>query len=604
MEDQFLHECLPRLPEQLFGEILQYLDADHIFLLLQVPQLRQTVIDEIYTKEVHFALSPTRRPHICNGRSDLVDITSLTECDDFLEENPDINPKTVAVITHGDFSSLRTFLQKHAKRLAAIPCVEILVESYSLASYEMDFVLSRPNLTKLQIGGITMEHCGSSLEENLLNCTSLDQLVILGHQINNWSRVIFPPSITVLDISWNLHTDITTMVFPPRLNELFLNRSGISDSILKSLTFPSSLQTLQLTHNMLEHLDVSCLPRTIETLDLSSNIIESISGQWPPYLKTILLHGNSLHDHSFAHMGQWPQNLQTLRVDVNKLFSFGALKGLPDDLHYLDVSHNNFNRYEILDNHGSTFEFPRNLKTLFLTGNDRLKYDDQHRRIRFPPTLTKLNMDGCNITSLEHFHFPSSLISLSVSGNRISDICSYIGHGVDWTQLSRLVKLELVYNRINSVAHWVPPRNLRTLNLSENSFTELRRAQTPLFDGVEIQLTTLILDDNQITHLDSVRFPPQLRTISLENNLITASLDLAPFSSIQEVFLKGNTLTGVYFSYSSTESKVKKLDLTQNEILRKSKTKEQVAAFYELLETGFGKAVCRPKFNLNSVHIF
>ena len=261
MEVQFLHQYLPQLPEQLIGEIIQYLDSDHIQFLLKVANLRQTIINEVYAREVHFVLSPTRRPHPCSSRSDLIDFTTFADADDFLLENPDINPRTVAVITHGDFSSLRSLFEKHAERFEKhIQRVEVLIESYNLTSEELDFVLSIPHLTKLQVGGITLGLCGDSLEQNLQKCISLDQLVILGHQIRDWSRVVFPLSVTVLDISWNPNTDISTMTFPPHIRDLFLNRSGIDDNLLVSMKFPKSLKTLQLTHNKLKELSVSHLP--------------------------------------------------------------------------------------------------------------------------------------------------------------------------------------------------------------------------------------------------------------------------------------------------------------------------------------------------------
>lgn len=606
MEVQFLHQYLPQLPEQLIGEIIQYLDSDHIQFLLKVANLRQTIINEVYAREVHFVLSPTRRPHPCSSRSDLIDFTTFADADDFLLENPDINPRTVAVITHGDFSSLRSLFEKHAERFEKhIQRVEVLIESYNLTSEELDFVLSIPHLTKLQVGGITLGLCGDSLAQNLQKCISLDQLVILGHQIRDWSRVVFPLSVTVLDISWNPNTDISTMTFPPHIRDLFLNRSGIDDNLLMSMKFPKSLKTLQLTHNKLKKLSVSHLPPSLETLDLSSNTISNIVGSWPPYLKTILLHGNALNDKSFDSMASWPQNLQRLRLDVNQIHFLSSLKSLPADLHYLDLSQNHFTRLEVANSAPYPyFVFPRNLKTLFLTGNDRFKYTNLVNRIEFPSTLTKLNMDGCNISSLEHFKFPENLTSLSISGNRIDNICTYNGNGVDWTQLNHLLKLELVYNRIKTLQEWVPPKNLQSLNLSENNLTELNSVKTPLFQGIDVSLTSLVLDENYISRIGDVKFPRSLQTISLENNLLTGLLNLTPFSGIREVFLKGNTITGILCDRLPGTAKITTLDLTQNEILRTSKDKEKVNEFFETLEKCFGKAVVRRKFNLNSVHTF
>lgn len=601
MEDAFLREYLPLLPEQLLGLILQYLDSDHILLLLKVPSLRQLIINEIYAREIHFVLSPTRRPHPCKVRSDVLDITTFADIDDFLSENPDINPLTVAVITHGDFSSLQTLFDKYSSRFKnSVNNVDILIESCDLNPSDMDYVLSIPHLRRLHVGGLSSD----LMAQNLYKCVALDQLVILGHKISSWSDVLFPSSVTLLDISWNPHTQIGSMVFPENLRDLFLNMSGIDDTLLEKLSFPSSLRTIQFTHNDLKHFNASSLPKHLETLDVSSNTITEITGQWPPYLKTILLHGNNLHDSSFDAMDSWPQNLQTLRLDANRLFNLGSLKELPSDLHYLDLSQNLFTKFEFeTPSKYPFFAFPRNLRTLFLTGNDRFQYSDNGIRIQFPATLTKLNIDGCNINSLHHFQFPSSLKSLSVSGNRLKDISSYNGDGTNWTQLKSLSSLEFVFNQIEDLRGWMPPKNLQLLNLSENNLKMLTSVDTPIFQEHDLHLFTLILDENSISRIGDVKFPLKLRTLSLENNLITGLLELAPFAGIREVLLRGNTITGINCSAVSL-SKLTKLDLTQNEILRTSKDKEKVDAFFEKLETGLQRKVVRRKYNLNSVHTF
>lgn len=629
---EFLEKHFLRLPWPIIIDVLQFLPSELIYdPLIKVPQLRNLIIDQYYAKEVHFILSPTLRPHFCTTNTqkrELIDITSYGEIEDFLVENKDVVPQLVKVITSQDFHSMDLLLKTYADFFKSVPNLEFYIEKYELADSDMRSLLGFPNLLKLQTGRIRLRKATLAMAENFPKLANLKEIVFLGHEKPNWSQIEFPPQLKNLDMSWYSETDVTSVNLPESVVNLYWNQAGLRNQTLDRVGFPARLETLMLTNNNLEFINVSQLPQSLTTLDISNNNLSKFewhgeNPRWPPNLKSILLTNNLLDDKALKSLRkiQWPAYLENLRLDMNKFTSLQSLVGLPENLKYLDLSDSSLSSFRVSsDQQYPYFRFPESLETLNVQCCRSLKYSQDssdlvlpEHRIRFPAKLETLNMAECNIEILSFFHFPSSLQTLSLSGNKIEHLDSY-DYSMDgedilsWTQLKNLRDLDLFYNKIESLENWKPPPAIRAIDLRRNLITSLTAANTPMFSEEHSQtlvnLHMLNLEQNNINDIDpTLTLPPNLTHLNLSSNNLSefefwpgiirhANLITLDLSRNQIVKIKVENKNGDI-------SNLRELGLARNTGTFEMSTDE----FYSALEQ-MGLQVLRRKHNLKSLHTF
>ncbi|EFO62195.1 Hypothetical protein GLP15_4624 [Giardia lamblia P15] len=166
--------------------------------------------------------------------------------------------------------------------------------------------------------------------------------------------------------------------------------------------------------------------------------------------------------------------------------------------------------------------------------------------LRLSPPLVSVTIDGCNLTSI-------ALKDLGLTGSLM------------------LLYLDLSNNALDTVTGALFPRNLVSLNLSNNRISqfecmELSRLQVLRLGGNSFthipplqslpMLTQAYLENNRITHLDlrSLADNPRLAFLSLNNNNITAlnaggsSKRLISLDSLEILTLKGNPLESICFA--------------------------------------------------------
>lgn len=156
-----------------------------------------------------------------------------------------------------------------------------------------------------------------------------------------------------------------------------------------------------------------------------------------------------------------------------------------------------------------------------------------------PPGLTKLNLVGKHIPSLQGVIFPSSLTEINFYGNQIKNL-----RGVNFPPGLKI--LELTHNQIESLEGVHFPSELTKLSMILNQITTLEGVHFP--DG----LIELNLGQNKITSLNGVQFPPGLRILKLDQNQTLTSLAGVQFPpELVELDLHNNhkitSLEGVQF---------------------------------------------------------
>lgn len=631
---EFQGSLFEDLPWNILCEVFKYLPSDIISeTLLLVPLLRHLIIEQYYSKEIHLILSPTPRPHFCTSdaqKKELIDITSYGEIEDFLIDNPDINPTLIQVITSQDFRSLELLLNQFHDRLRSAPKLNIHVDSYNMTHEDARLIMSFPNLHKFQTGRMNLRNFSTVLNESVGNMDNLKELVFLGHDMSDWSGVTFPPNLVNLDVSWNSFTDVTSMKLPENLQNLYWNQAGIKNGIFEKLRFPPGLKTLMVTYNDLHWINVSQLPQTLETVDLSNNNLMTFkadvsNASWPPNLKSILLHNNCIDDNALKELSaiKWPPLLENLRLDENKFTSLQHLNTLPDYLKYLDLSDTHIKTFVVAHEADEYpyFVFPDLLSLLNIQNCRELRYGDLEamtsvppsQRVRFPENLETLNLSECNFDRLGYFIFPKHVKRLSLTGNLIRDLTSYnyFMDGrelISWSQLENLKELELFYNNISHLQDWVPPSTLGKLDLRRNKFKILTATHTPLFNEIHNQgladFRSINLEQNEIHTIDRrLWLPPNLTSFNLARNNLAQFVftpGIANHQNLSLIDLSWNQIEKISLLEPKAASHLTEINLSRNAGAQFQMTTEE---FYEVFKK-MGLTVTKKKHNLKSVHQF
>lgn len=625
----FLLRWLPALPWIVIGEILLLLPLELISdILLRAPALRQVIIEQYYSQDLHLILSPTLRPHACytsdQQKRDLIDIVTYGEIVDFLHANPDITPHTIKIITSQDFRSMDILLQRFRSRFEQAPRLEFHIENYELLPQDISTIFSFPNLCKLQTGRIKLRKCLQSLSAGLSQLHALTNLVFLGHEVKDWSAIQLPPNIRNLDVSWFKKTDVTSMSIPDSVVNLYWNQVGLDNTIFEKLKWPLNIKTLMLTYNNLIRIDISQLPQTLETIDLSNNNLHAFlwdnpqKPSWPRALKSILLNNNLLDDNSLRVLSEieWPPFLENLRLDENKFTALDHLIDLPDCLKYLDLSDTPLRT--LVCGSSTYFKFPELLDTLNMQGcrswsNSSFlgSFDHVENRVTFPSNLVTLNLSECNFQTLACFRFPESVRTISLAGNGLKDLTSYnlnVGSTevINWEHLSCLEDLDLFYNSLEHLHGWVPPKSLKRINFGNNTFKILTRENTPLLQAEHYTSTDALQDvnfeSNELQQVDTrVEFPRNLQSLNLSSNLFTSfefNESIANHKRLEVLNLSKNKIEQLRVispekQYSST---LRRLDLSGNKTL--------TASFEDLSKVLYqmGLEAVKRKHNIRTLH--
>ncbi|KAK6455838.1 uncharacterized protein RJT20DRAFT_51070 [Scheffersomyces xylosifermentans] len=618
----FVTEYLQKLPDHLIVQVVRQLPFDYVkeFLLqLKGSVIRNVIKQELYRQELHFVISPTKRPYISRlpkDQREFIKFTGYFDIRQFLEDNPDINPAKLLVISGGDFISLRNLLQENKSRLVnEVKHLEITLEECELRSSDIEFLLSFPNLRRLQVSRFKLKDSDiSEINHALANHNGLEEILFLGQQYSSWSGVTFPPNLVQLDLSWNETTMVGTINLPKSLEEIYFNQVGLDDYVFANLRYPENLKILMLTRNYLSKLDIATLPRTLEIIDLSFNNIDtyedSSSVGWPPKLQSLLLAFCEIDDDVFKTISklQWPKELKNLVLEGNMLQRFENLD-FPDSLELLDLSKNHLVSFLNPNNSadmGPYFNFPESLKSLRLSDLLNMTYNETTTsRIKFPNGLTELDLNETCIYSLHVFEFPTSLEKLVLSGNNLQDLKSYNDGLRNWFQLENLLQLDLYFNKLSDISQWNPPPKLKWLMLAANSIEELH-PDLPIFSDPNNSLRIIDVSRCGVSRVDpNIKIPQFLSTLNLSHNLLKGKFvvptSITSHKYLEILDLSENDISEIEFTAKGCASNLKYLNLSKNKI---KPSRQEIERFYKDLEYGLGVLPKAKKSNVSSIHKF
>lgn len=620
--DTFLVNHFPNLPDDIIVSVIKQLSLDYIIeWILHVPQLEDIVLQQFYNQnEIQFLISPTKRPHLNHVPHDKLELTTFKgyyQICTFLTENASkFVPKKLVIICGGDWLSLVCLLTDFEIWLSKIEQLELVLETHPLKSKDLENILAFKNLSKIHFSGVSLKGCSKWLRqtEMLVNHPSLSNIILLKHEIINWTDIELPRGLKSLDLSWDSTINIKTLKIPSGVEEIYFNSAKVDTiSNIDMSLCGENLNTLMLTYNSLTLISLKHLPPNLKTLDLSCNLISEIKDieyGWPD-LDNLLLRDNRLVDYSISQVTQWPENLKMLALTANELETISYLENLPDTIEVLDLSNNEFKSL-LVSSTGESFKFPKNLKNLQIAGCKLLLPEDgdtsMSSYLTFPHQLEELNLSECNITSLNAFKFPLSLVKLALSGNIIRNLCSYDDHiSKSWTVLKHLRELDLYSNNIRNLEGWKIPENLKYLDLRVN-YIETLLSDWPIFNSEfnqDLQLSHLNISYCRLEAIsDNLQLPRYLRVLDLSNNSIAGTFKLLVcYKQLFSLNLSMNLIKDIEIvDDPNGVCNIFELDLGENYICHANRNKESIQEFYLKLESGLHITIKNKKFKVNSLH--
>lgn len=264
---------------------------------------------------------------------------------------------------------------------------------------------------------------------------------------------------------------------------------------------------------------------TLTTLDLKYGDITNITGlEYASQLTTLDLSGNAISDLTPLHQ---ITSLTTLLLKVNKtaqVADLTPLVGLP------------------------------NLTTLSLVGNNYGTQPDSLAVLTQLPTLTSLDLQNTKLTQLPNLTNLTNLRSLSVMGNKLTDVSAIF-------DLSALTNLTLSFNKIQSVEGIQRLKNLQVLGLGLNPLEDVSPLQNMT------TLTSLTLDSTKITSagLASLQQLTKLESLVLDfNKTISDLTPLANMTSLQRLVLNNDNVSDL--TPIAHLKNLRELELNNNQI--------------------------------------
>ncbi|GEQ66766.1 hypothetical protein JCM33374_g429 [Metschnikowia sp. JCM 33374] len=590
--NEFLHTWFPKLPANIIENVCGYLCPETIKdTLLKAPELRNVIIDCYYSKEITLWLTPKEIrigfccPEPIFRSSDPMDLVSSKDIEGFLLDYPDIDPHLIKVKAYNSFNLMAKTLRKFYSRLAQAPSLEIYIDEDNIELSELALLMSFPNLFKLHLSGVYLNVSVNELSSLLGISQSLKHMILRSERLDFRGYVKLPPNLTHLDLNWNSTwcNDFADYVTPM-----------CSEKFLQSLFFLSSIKVLKIKDAGLE-----------KSISLAYNLLEEsslkqLSGiAWPEFLETLDLRGARIN--LLEHLSSLPQYIKHLNLSRSLITGF-------------KVTHN--------DDGYPFFRFPEcleklEMKSIKIIGDEFSPDSTIHggipleQRLQFPHCLKFLNLDFCrSFLNLADVVFPPSLEILILRSNEIHDLTSYnltVGTEeiVNWTHLINLKKLNLMFNSIENLENWCPPKSLREVELYGNCIRRLTKCNTPLFSerfrDYTNNITMLGFRSNPVAIIDEdLVLPRNLKTLKLSPSDLKEFVftdEIASHKTLTNIELIGENIERIFVKSPGHTSQLKSFSFSSR---RFQMTTED---FYDIFRQ-LGLAITKKPENIYTEHVF
>ncbi|CAH2351502.1 hypothetical protein CLIB1423_03S07756 [[Candida] railenensis] len=470
--------------------------------LLTIIELRELEAKKV---EVETANPNFQYLNICIEFNDEFE-SNLNLLSDFLESNPKILVKIpdIAYHIHFDYdkswSDVKSFEKEAYSRFLNVlneVAGKQVVQCSIINKYELKtiYLTERNDLQVL----------GQEIQEDISKWTNLKVCDYGENFIRFFPGVKFPDGLETLNIGggYSLET-LSGFKIPSRLKTLIASKGCITS--IDNVTFPPSLERLDLVDNKIYFLNYVQLPPNLVSLDISQNRVDNLRGV------------------------VFPRNLKSLSLAANPIECIKGAK-FPESLDYLDLS--------FLPNESMTgLKFPDSLKELNLQQSMT-----NTRGLKLPARLLSLNLAQNGVNSINPLKLPNSIQSLHLGKNNIKTLNKvsfpmqlrelYLGDNLITTLKNIQFPLSLEILDMDMDPEWeehekyittlkdvVFPPNLKVLKLRGHKIKSLESFEFPFY------LEHLCLAYNELKIVRNIKFGRNLKILDLSGNNELAGIDM------------------------------------------------------------------------------
>ena len=353
--------------------------------------------------------------------------------------------------------------------------------------------------------------------EFIENMNSLQSLTLREQNHLNDINISFPNSINYLNINNCENLVSANANYPKNLQKLSItNCKSLTD--ISDINFPDAIYELRLSNNSIKDISQVNWPHNLKYLSLTSNEMEVVNGsKWSDNLEILDLSFNNISDITNINL---PNGLIELYIGDNEIIDISNLRNLIN-IQLFSAGSNYIENISVIEN-------MTNLKEVYFGStvwwcyyfyngsgpySNCIAYSRDHGNniksvnIKWPKSITKLELDNNKIEILEDIDFPTGITKLDLSYNEINKIS---------LEIDNLRYVYLNNNNISDISGIKVPnaKTNRELNLADNNIKEINAEWTN--GGID----TLVLSNNNISSIDNVVWPKNLDSLALNNNNI------------------------------------------------------------------------------------
>ena len=495
-----------------------------------------------------------------------------------------------------------------------------------LTAYISDFsgIEKFVNLKELTIGiPNEVEYVDFTPIETLKN---LERLVI-GNNLNSDFYGIFNinhlakvfPNLKTLYIYGIHNININHIEWPTTLEEIKIAECTFLEQPIVDWSELNHLKSLYIRQTNLCTIQDIKIPKNVEEIRFDSNELANLDNvDFGNCLSYIDLNDNQIEDISNV---KFPNTLEKLLIGKNKLKSIDSLKD-NTNLKLLSISDNYIEDIRVVENltnltglYAGTWYavlFPGVISGQIIDRENEIK---NISNIKWPESLTFLDLSGNKITNIDNIHFPEKLNEIRLNKNEIAEINNFtilsnwrtinlenndiskitglkfepttktrylqLSYnqitnfvGVDWTN-SLIEELDIAHNNLSTLENL--PTDLEILVANNNKLSDISNV-----NWNALPIDSLDLACNQIEVVNNIEWNSHLRYLILSYNHISDISSLRFTSSLDALELAGNNISDLSVFSNEESNELIGLNLAKNNI-RNITPLENVTDLKELL---------------------
>ena len=478
------------------------------------------------------------------------------------------------------------------------------------AAYISDFsgIEKFVNLKELTVGiSNTVKYVDFTPIEALKNLESLSIGTVLNSDfygifnINHLAKNF--PNLKSLQIAGVHSININHIEWPTTLESISIGGCTFVEQPIADWSTLNNLKKLSITNTNLRTIQDIKIPKNVEEINFDSNQLTNLGNvDFGNCLKYIDLNDNQIEDISTV---KFPNTLETLLIGENKLKSIDSLKN-NTNLNLLSISDNYIEDIKVVENltnlkmlfagtwcaalfpgvvsgqirdrgneikNISNIKWPESLTFLDLSGNKITNIDN----VVFPEKLSEIRLNKNKITEINHFTILPNWTTINLEENNISkitglkfepttktrylqlsynQITNFVG--VDWTN-SLIEELDIAHNHLSTLENL--PTDIEILVANNNKLSDISNV-----NWNELPIDSLDLACNQIEVINNIEWNDNLRYLILSYNHISDISSMKFTSSLEALELAGNNITDLSVFSNAQLNRLKGINLEKNDI--------------------------------------